>query len=51
MHGTWHSQNAELGRHFPMDAHEEGVEPRKPGLPGRPDCVSTLTSLGAYENV
>jgi hypothetical protein len=43
MHGTRHSQNAGLGRHFPMDAHEGGVEPRKPE---RPDCVSTPTSLG-----
>jgi hypothetical protein len=30
--GTLHSQNAGLGRHFPMDAHEGGVEPRKPGI-------------------
>ena len=32
VHGTLHSQNAGLGRHFPMDAHEGGVEPRKPGI-------------------
>ena len=47
MHGTRHSQNAGLGCHFPMDAHEGGVEPRKPG---RSDCVSTLTSLGVRMN-
>jgi hypothetical protein len=47
VHGTRHSQNAGLGRHFPMDAHERGVELRKPG---RPDCVSTLTSLGVRMN-
>jgi hypothetical protein len=47
MHGTLHSQNAGLGRHFPMDAHEGVVEARKPG---RPDCVSTPTSLGVRMN-
>jgi hypothetical protein len=47
VHGSRHSQNAGLGRHFPMDAHEGGVEPSKPG---RPDCVSTPTSLGDRMN-
>jgi hypothetical protein len=47
VHGTRHSQNAGLGRHFPMDAHEGGVEPRKPEWS---DCVSTLTSLGVHMN-
>ena len=37
VHGIQHSQNAGLGSHFPMDAHEGGVEPRKPGLCFYPD--------------
>ena len=46
MHGTRHSQNAGLGRHFPMGAHEAAVEPRKTGIvfPPRPndrDNIST----------
>jgi hypothetical protein len=45
VHGTRHTQNAGLGRHFPMVAHEGGVEPCKPG---RPDYIHLVLNSTLY---